>query len=46
LRHSIATHLHQQEMPLEQIAQFLGHNSLSATQIYTRITEEIANKGH
>lgn len=44
LRHSIATHLLQQEMPLEQIAQFLGHNSLSATQIYTHITETIKHQ--
>ena len=45
LRHSIATHLLQQEMPLEQIAQFLGHNSLSATQIYTHITETLKLQG-
>ncbi len=41
LRHSIATHLLQQQMPLEQIAKFLGHTSLMATQIYTRIAEEL-----
>jgi integrase/recombinase XerD len=41
LRHSIATHLLQQEMPLEQIAKFLGHNTIMATQIYTHIVEEI-----
>jgi len=43
LRHSIATHLLQQGMPLEQISKFLGHTSLDSTQIYTRIAEEILN---
>jgi site-specific recombinase XerD len=41
LRHSIATHLLQQGMPLEQISKFLGHTSLDSTQIYTRIVEEL-----
>jgi integrase/recombinase XerD len=41
LRHSIATHLLQQEMPLEQIAKFLGHRTMRATQIYTHIVEEL-----
>ena len=39
LRHSIATHLLQQQMPIEQIAKFLGHNTIMATQIYTHIVE-------
>ncbi|CAG0964144.1 Tyrosine recombinase XerC [Methanosarcinales archaeon] len=43
LRHSIATHLLQQGMPLEQISKFLGHTSLDSTQIYTRIAEEMVN---
>lgn len=41
LRHSIATHLLQQEMPIEQIAKFLGHRTIRATQIYTHIVEEL-----
>lgn len=41
LRHSIATHLLKQGMPLEQISKFLGHTSLDSTQIYTRIAEEL-----
>lgn len=41
LRHSIATHLLQQGMPLEQISKFLGHRSLDGTQIYTRIVEAL-----
>ncbi len=40
LRHSIATHLLQKQMPLEQIAKFLGHTTLRATEIYTRIVLE------
>ena len=39
LRHSIATHLLQKGMDIEQIASFLGHSTLEATQIYTRIAE-------
>jgi site-specific recombinase XerD len=41
LRHSIAIHLLQQEMPIEQIAQFLGHRTIRATQIYTHIVENL-----
>jgi site-specific recombinase XerD len=37
LRHSIATHLLNQGMSLEQIATFLGHGSLESTQIYTTV---------
>jgi integrase/recombinase XerD len=37
LRHSIATHLLQNGMTIENIARFLGHGSLSSTQIYTHI---------
>jgi integrase/recombinase XerD len=40
LRHSIATHLLQNGLPLEQIAQFLGHGTLESTQIYTHIIYE------
>ena len=37
LRHSIATHLLQNKMNIENIALFLGHSSLESTQIYTHI---------
>lgn len=37
LRHSIATHLLQNGMPIEEIAKFLGHSSLVSTQIYTHL---------
>jgi site-specific recombinase XerD len=40
LRHSIATHLLQSGMKLEQIQQFLGHSSLDSTQIYTHLSHE------
>lgn len=40
LRHSIATHLLQQGMEIEMIQQFLGHQSLESTQIYTHIVNE------
>lgn len=39
LRHSIATHLLQNGMSVENIAQFLGHGGLEATQMYTHIVE-------
>jgi site-specific recombinase XerD len=37
LRHSIATHLLQSGMDIEEIAKFLGHGSLASTQLYTHI---------
>lgn len=37
LRHSIATHLLESGMSLQNIACFLGHKSLESTQIYTHI---------
>jgi integrase/recombinase XerD len=40
LRHSIATHLLQSGMSIEDIAKFLGHSSLASTQIYTHIINE------
>jgi len=40
LRHSIATHLLQNGMSLEQISRFLGHSSLESTQIYTHLVEQ------
>jgi integrase/recombinase XerD len=40
LRHSIATHLLQSGMKLDQIKTFLGHSSLESTQIYTHIAYE------
>ncbi len=40
LRHSIATHLLDQGMNIENIQLFLGHSSLESTQLYTHITEE------
>ena len=40
LRHSIATHLLQSGMELEEVKQFLGHASLESTQIYTHLAEE------
>lgn len=37
LRHSIATHLLQNGMSMENISLFLGHSSLESTQIYTHL---------
>lgn len=41
LRHSIATHLLQSGMAIEEIARFLGHASLESTQIYTHIVNQL-----
>jgi len=38
LRHSIATHLMQNNVPLKSISKFLGHSSLESTQIYTHLS--------
>lgn len=40
LRHSIATHLLENGMPLERVRDFLGHACLETTQIYTRVNEK------
>jgi len=40
LRHSIATHLIQQGIPVEQVRQFLGHSQLETTQVYTHISKQ------
>jgi integrase/recombinase XerD len=40
LRHSIATHLLQSGMELEEVSRFLGHVSLESTQIYTHLANE------
>jgi integrase/recombinase XerD len=41
LRHTIATHLLQSGMSLEEVSNFLGHASLESTQIYTHIVSEM-----
>lgn len=38
LRHSIATHLLEQGVKVEQVREFLGHSQLETTEIYTRVS--------
>lgn len=44
LRHSIATHLIERGIPVEQVRQFLGHSQLETTQIYTHISRKVLQK--
>jgi integrase/recombinase XerD len=44
LRHSIATHLLESGMSLEDVREFLGHSHLESTQIYTRISKKQLGK--
>ena len=45
LRHSVATHLlHSHKMNLRELQEFLGHASISSTQIYTHITSDHIRK--
>jgi integrase/recombinase XerD len=41
LRHSIATHLLQNGMTIENIAKFLGHSTLESTTLYTHIIQDL-----
>lgn len=45
LRHSIATHLLQRGVPIKNIKTFLGHESLTSTQIYTHLLKEMEHEG-
>jgi len=41
LRHSIATHLIEQGITVEQVRLFLGHSQLETTQVYTHISKRM-----
>ena len=43
LRHSIATHLLENGMKLEQVQTFLGHSHMESTEIYTHINQNQIN---
>jgi len=44
LRHAIATHLLEQGLSLEQVRQFLGHQHLETTEIYTHVSRSMLDK--
>ena len=44
LRHSIATHLLEQGIPVEQVRMFLGHSQLETTQLYTRVSNRLLKR--
>ena len=44
LRHSIATHLLEQGVALENIKTFLGHSSLESTQLYVHLLKHITDE--
>ena len=44
LRHSIATHLLENGLSVENVRDFLGHSFLESTQIYTRISKQQVHK--
>ena len=44
LRHSIASHLIEQGVIVEQVRLFLGHSQLETTQIYTHINQSQLKK--
>ena len=44
LRHSIASHLIEQGLPVDQVRQFLGHSQLETTQTYTHINKQQLNR--
>ncbi len=41
LRHSIATHLIERGVSVEQVREFLGHSQLESTEVYTRIGRKL-----
>lgn len=46
LRHSAATHMLENGAPLKFIQEFLGHESIAATERYLKITQDLMKEGY
>ena len=44
MRHTTATHMLEAGVPLVVIKNFLGHSSISTTQIYAEVSQNMADK--
>jgi integrase/recombinase XerD len=44
-RHSIATHLIERGMPIEQVQEFMGHKSIETTRVYVHIAQQLLKQG-
>ncbi len=46
LRHTVATHLLERGMPIDQLQKFLGHERIETTRIYAETSVEAVKDGY
>jgi site-specific recombinase XerD len=44
LKHSIVTHLIQQDMNLAKVRQYVGHSAISSTMVYVSVSDQEASR--